>query len=199
MRSHGFRAPSVLVATLALMVSAEVHAQPRHATPAPFMTVEWGMSPDTLVLRAAASGWSFSHIDDDGDYTFRGAVDANPAVAYATFSQTGGLTRVMLSVMPNRSAPATYRGILDTLAGQHGRAFINAVDESGEVRPAPGMAAAAAWPGILMGLRRDGWIMLIFTCPGGVAQAARVTHRTDRLREVREPCSPSSLRNRSRS
>jgi hypothetical protein len=148
---------------VALIAGATARAQSVHATPAPIIAVDWGTSPDSMIARAATSGWTFSHVDDDGDYAFRGRLGLVPAMAFATFSNTGGLTRLLVSVAPHPLAPATYRELTDTLVTYHGRARLS--DESPDLRPAPAMAAAAAWPGILTGLRRDGWIMMIFTCP----------------------------------
>jgi hypothetical protein len=150
---------------VALLAGASVGAQMVHPTPAPIISVDWGTIADTVIARAGASGWTFVKIDDDGDYAFQGRIGQAPAMAFATFSITGGLTRLLVSVAPHPSAPVTYRELTDTLINYHGRARLADNDESSLARPAPTMAAAAAWPGILTGLRRDGWIMVIFTCP----------------------------------
>lgn len=154
-------------AALGLLATAGIgaDAQATHATPAPFIAVDWGTSPDSLIARAAASGWAYSHVDEDGDYAFRGRIGLVNAMAFATFGRSGGLIRLLVSVAPHPFAPATYRELSDTLRSHHGRAALGEDEQDAVARPAPAMAAAAAWPGILMGLRRDGWIMMVFTCP----------------------------------
>lgn len=135
----------------------------KHPSPAPLLQVEWGAQADSVVARATRSGWTFSKIDGDSDYVFEGQVNGVPAVAFASFSASGGLSRVLLSVTPHNLVTQTYQGIVDTLRTHHGAAHLG--DKQGGDQPAPTLHAAAAWPGILLGLRRDGWITLIFTCP----------------------------------
>jgi hypothetical protein len=114
--------------------------------------------------KAANAGWEFIAVDEDGDYTFRGLLGSGePAYVFATVDSTGGLTRLLLSIAPHASAEITYYRIADTLKAHYGDAAVTSLDE--EVRPAPHMVLATAWRGILMGLRRDRRILILFTCP----------------------------------
>ena len=147
----------------AIVTAAVAQAQSAHPTPAPLLDVTWGSVADSVVAQAARSGWRFSHVDDDGDYAFQGSIGTVNAVAFATFGASHGLTRLLISVVPHPFAPATYKQLADTLKTRHGQAQLGG-DES-EDALAPTMLSAAAWRGVLLGLRRDGWITLIFTCP----------------------------------
>ena len=152
-------------AAFALCALAQVpSAQRAHPSPAPLFAVEWGMSADSLMMKATAAGWQFMAIDEDGDYAFHGSLDGEEALAFATIGQNG-LTRFLVSVSPHRGADLTFGRIVDTLRAYFGPAALATNDEDEEIRPARSMLAATAWKGILMGLRRDSRILILFTCP----------------------------------
>jgi hypothetical protein len=151
------------IAALALCAVAPVlSAQRAHPSPAPLLVVEWGMPADSVMQKAAIAGWTFMAIDEDGDYAFRGVLEGEEAFLFATIEE-GGLTRLLVSVNPHPGAERTFHNIADTLQTRFGPAAITTRDD--EVRPAPSMLEATAWQGILMGLRRDRRILILFTCP----------------------------------
>ncbi|MGQ0648305.1 MAG: hypothetical protein ACT4P7_12115 [Gemmatimonadaceae bacterium] len=145
------------------MAPVATFGQGTRVNPNMFVAVDWGATMDSVKARAEAAGWSFTRVDDDSDYVFRGTLGEQEAVVYATFGSRG-LTRLTFGIAPHPIAPITYQRLADSVAAHYGTARLVADDE-GRVRPAPMMMAAAAWPGLMMGLRRDGWINLIFTCP----------------------------------
>ncbi|MGQ0642152.1 MAG: hypothetical protein ACT4P6_15500 [Gemmatimonadaceae bacterium] len=152
-------------AALALCALAPVlSAQRAHPSPAPLFALEWGMPADSLVQKATASGWQFMTIDEDGDYAFHGRFDGEEALIFATVGEKG-LTRLLISVSPHAGANVTFGRIADTLRTYFGPAALNTGDDQEDVRPARSMLAATAWEGILMGLRRDSRILILFTCP----------------------------------
>ena len=127
------------------------------------LSVQWGTPADSVLAHAAAAGWEFLRIDEDSDYVFRTVLRGQEAVVFASFSKEG-LTRLEAALTPQPVNEFTYRQLTDTLAKVYGPAALSTTGDEG-LRPARGMIAAIAWPGVLMGLRRDGWISLIFTCP----------------------------------
>jgi len=150
-------------AVLALCALAQVlSAQRAHPTPAPLFAVEWGISADSLLKKATAAGWHFMTVDEDGDYAFVGRLDGEETYVFATIGENG-LTRILVSVSPHPEAALTFDRIADTLRNHFGPAELNTSED--EVRPARHMLAATAWEGILMGLRRDSRILILFTCP----------------------------------
>lgn len=152
------------LAVIALCAFAPVIAAQRaHPTPAPVLAVEWGITVDSLMPKAASAGWEFMAIDEDGDYAFRAKLDGEEALIFATFG-ANGLTRLVVSVNPHAGAQLTFRHLVDTLRSYFGPAALTSGEESG-LRPAPSLMAATAWQGIMMGLRRDMRIIIIFTCP----------------------------------
>ncbi len=140
-----------------------IAAQRAHPTPAPVLAVDWGTPVDSLMPKAAAAGWEFMAIDEDGDYAFRGRLDGAETLVFATIGQNG-LTRLLVSVNPHAGAELTFRRLVDTLKTHFGPADLMSGEETG-LRPAPSLVAATAWHGILMGLRRDFRIIIMFTCP----------------------------------
>ena len=153
-------------AVLALF-TAPLGAQRAHPTPVPLLSVDWGTPADTVLQRASAAGWTFITIDEDGDYAFRTRLDGEEALVFATIGENG-LTRLLVSVAPNVDPEATFRRLSDTLRTYFGPAALTTYDE--EVRPAPWMLAATAWEGVIMGLRRDRRILILFTCPAATPQ-----------------------------
>lgn len=152
------------LAVIALCAFAPVIAAQRvHPTPAPLLAVEWGTTVDSLMPKAAAAGWEFLAIDEDGDYAFRAKLDGEEALIFATFG-TNGLTRLVVSVNPHAGAELTFRHLADTLRSYFGPAALTSGEETG-LRPAPSLMVATAWQGIMMGLRRDMRIIIMFTCP----------------------------------
>ena len=154
------------VRALALLVCATpvaLAAQAAHPTPEPILAVTWGTSQDSLIARATENGWHFLRVDEDGDYMFDASVKGERALAYATFGKRG-LSRLVVSVAPHPEAEATFQQLSDTLRSRFGFERLASGDERG-TRAAPGLVRAAAWQGILMGLRQDGWITIVFTCP----------------------------------
>ena len=123
----------------------------------------WGATVDSLKVGAAGLGWSFIQVDDDGDYVFRAVVDGESALVFATFG-TEGLTRLLVSVDPHPAATITFRHLTDSVSTRLGPAVLSTEGESSDV-PARSMLAATAWQGVLMGLRLDGRILLVLTCP----------------------------------
>ncbi|MEW5915923.1 MAG: hypothetical protein AB1762_05940 [Gemmatimonadota bacterium] len=153
-----------LAAAALCVLTPVLSGQRVHPTPTPFFAAEWGMSIDTLMRQAANGGWEFLAVDEDGDYTFRGSLPTGePAYVFATVDSTGGLTRLLISIAPHASADQTFQRLADTLRAHFGDADISSHDA--DVRPAPHMVAATAWRGVLMGLRRDRRILILFTCP----------------------------------
>lgn len=122
------------------------------------------MSADSLIKKATAAGWQFMAIDEDGDYAFHGRLGGEEALAFATVEENG-LTRLLISVTPHPGAQHTFGRIVDTLQTFFGPAALTTEEEDGDVRPARSMLAATAWKGIMMGLRRDSRILILFTCP----------------------------------
>jgi hypothetical protein len=175
-RSRAYRRGYLAAAALCVLTPV-LSAQREHPTPTPFFAAEWGMSIDTLMQQAANSGWEFLAVDEDGDYTFRGSLPTGePAYVFATVDSIGGLTRLLLSIAPHASAELTFHSLSDTLRAHFGDADISSHDA--DIRPAPHMVAATAWRGILMGLRRDRRILILFTCP---ASSPRLPARHSKL------------------
>ena len=157
---------SSLVTSLALACMATPIALASQSTrPMPdlLLAVQWGTVADSVLARAASAGWEFLKIDEDSDYVFRTEVHGQEAVVFASFGRNG-LSRLEAAFAPQPANEFTYRQLADTLLSQYGPAALRTSPDDG-LRPARGMIAAIAWPGVLMGLRRDGWISLIFTCP----------------------------------
>jgi hypothetical protein len=127
------------------------------------LDVPWGTAADSVLARAATAGWEFLKIDDDSDYVFSTELRGQPAVVFASFGRSG-LVRLEAAFAPQPANEFTYRQLTDTLLVQYGPAAVSTSGDGG-LPPARGIVAAIAWPGVLMGLRRDGWISLIFTCP----------------------------------
>jgi hypothetical protein len=125
------------------------------------------MPADSLMKRASAAGWQFMAIDEDGDYAFHGRLDGEEALVFATIGASG-LTRLLVSVTPHPGAEVTFARLADTLRSYFGPAALATEDD--EVRPSPNMLEATAWEGILMGLRRDRRILILFTCPASSPQ-----------------------------
>ncbi|MCC6317742.1 MAG: hypothetical protein IT361_08635 [Gemmatimonadaceae bacterium] len=134
------------------------------ASAPPFFGVPWGLPVDSLRSRTAVLGWEFLQVDADGDYAFRARVDGEDAMVFATFG-AGGLTRVLVSITPHPGALLTYENVADTLRHHFGPAALSTQDQHRPTPPAPAMLQANAWRGVLMGLRRDGRIMIVLTCP----------------------------------
>jgi hypothetical protein len=152
------RTVALALCLLPLAASAQVVA-----TAAPFQPVPWGSSVDSLKTRAAHLGWDFVEVDADGDYTFRAVIDGEPALVFATFGKKG-LTRLLVSVDPHPGATVTFKHIRDSVSTRLGPALMTTEGESAEL-PARSMLAATAWQGVMMGLRRDGRILVVLTCP----------------------------------
>jgi hypothetical protein len=159
-RSSSWRGGCVALALCAL--APVLSGQRTHPTPAPLLAVEWGVSADSLIHTASAAGWRFMTIDEDGDYAFYGRLDGEEAFVFATFG-TSGLTRLLVSVSPHAGADHTFERLADTLSAYFGPAALNSTQD--EIRPARSMIVATAWEGILMGMRRDRRILILFTCP----------------------------------
>jgi hypothetical protein len=130
--------------------------------------VDWGTSADSLLKKAADAGWQFIAIDEDGDYAFHAMVEGEEALVFATIGDNG-LTRLLTSFAPHVQAEFTFRRLADTLRTYFGPAVISSDDDEG-VRPAPSMVMATAWKGIMMGLRRDRRILILFTCPSSTPE-----------------------------
>ena len=157
------------LAVMAMCAFAHVIAAQRaHPTPSPLLAVDWGTTADSLMPKAAAAGWEFLAIDEDGDYAFHAKLDGEEALIFATFG-TNGLTRLVVSVNPHAGAELTFRRLADTLQSHFGPAVLKSGEETG-LRPAPSLMVATAWQGILMGLRRDLRIIIMFTCPASSPQ-----------------------------
>jgi hypothetical protein len=155
----------VTVALLSVAPAALSGQQPASSQVlAPLFGVPWGTSVDSLHDRAEGLGWEFVQIDGDGDYAFRTRIDGEDAMVFATFGDKG-LTRVLVSITPHPAAPATYEHVADTLRQHFGAAVISSHDARTPTPPASSMLQASAWHGVLMGLRRDGRIILVLTCP----------------------------------
>lgn len=152
---------SLTVACLALPIA--LGSQSVRPMPDLLLSVEWGTTADSVLARANRAGWEFQRIDDDSDYVFRTVVRGQEAVVFASFGRNG-LTRLEAAFTPQPTTEFIYRQLTDTLVASYGPAALTTSDDEG-LRPARGMLAAAAWPGVVMGLHRDGWISLIFTCP----------------------------------
>jgi hypothetical protein len=174
-----FRAAAGLA--VAVLVHASAEAQGFRANPAPLLDVSWGSTPDTVRSRAERAGWSFLTIDDDGDHAYRGSINGESAVVFATYG-SAGLVRLLVSIDPHPSAPATYSRLADTLRTRFGSAVLS-TDPSSDYRPSPSMVDASAWYGLVMGLRRDGRILLVFTCPSASPQLPVRGARLDRVAE----------------
>ena len=142
-------------------------AQRSHPSPTPILAVDWGTPVDSLLKKATAAGWQFIAIDEDGDYAFHAVVEGEEALVFATIGDNG-LTRLLASFAPHRQAEFTFRRLADTLRTYFGPAVISSDDE--ELRPAPSMVMATAWKGIMMGLRRDRRILILFTCPSSTPE-----------------------------
>jgi hypothetical protein len=143
-------------------------AQRAHPSPTPILAVDWGTSADSLLKKAADAGWQFIAIDEDGDYAFHAMVEGEEALVFATIGDNG-LTRLLTSFAPHVQAEFTFRRLADTLRTYFGPAVISSDDDEG-VRPAPSMVMATAWKGIMMGLRRDRRILILFTCPSSTPE-----------------------------
>ncbi|MGH7696197.1 MAG: hypothetical protein ACRENH_14520 [Gemmatimonadaceae bacterium] len=156
------------VALIALCALAPgLIAQRSHPAPTPILAVDWGIPADSLLKKAAAAGWQFIAIDEDGDYAFHAVVDGEEALVFATIGDNG-LTKLLASFAPHREAEFTFRRLADTLTTYFGPAAISSDNE--DVRPAPSMVMATAWNGIMMGLRRDRRILILFTCPASTPE-----------------------------
>ena len=151
------------LAIVACAMPLTIAAQSVHPTPSPIIPVSWGTSADTVIAHASEVGWHFIKVDEDGDYLFDATVAGERAVAYASFGKRG-LSRLVVSVAPHPEAELTYQQLSDTLRASYGFERLASGDERG-MRAAPGLLRANAWQGILMGLRQDGWITVVFTCP----------------------------------
>lgn len=138
-------------------------AQRSHPAPTPILAVEWGTTADSLLRKATDAGWQFIAIDEDGDYAFHAVVEGEEALVFATIGDNG-LTKLLASFAPHQQAEFTFRRLADTLRTYFGPAVISSDNEEG-IRPAPSMVMASAWKGIMMGLRRDRRILILFTCP----------------------------------
>lgn len=143
-------------------------AQRSHPLPTPILAVDWGTPADSLLKKAADAGWQFIAIDEDGDYAFHAVVEGEEALVFATIGDNG-LTRLLASFAPHRQAEFTFRRLADTLRTYFGPAAIS-TDNEEDVRPAPSMVMATAWKGIMMGLRRDRRILILFTCPSSTPE-----------------------------
>ena len=148
-------------------------AQRSHPSPTPILAVDWGTPADSLLKKATAAGWQFIAIDEDGDYAFHAVVEGEEALVFATIGDNG-LTRLLASFAPHVQAEFTFRRLADTLRTYFGPAAISSDDE--ELRPAPSMVMATAWKGIMMGLRRDRRILILFTCPASTPELP--THKS---------------------
>lgn len=152
--------------------SAGHHAESRFPIPdsryttslTPLFRVPWGTSIDSLRGLSQALGWEFVQIDGDGDYAFRTRIDGEDAMVFATFG-TNGLTRVLVSITPHPAARVTYDHVADTLRHHFGAAVLSSHDGQTPTPPASSMLQANAWHGVLLGLRRDGRIIVVLTCP----------------------------------
>jgi len=163
-RSASVHLSPLLVRALLLCVAPlALSAQAIHPTPSPILAISWGTTADSVIAQAGGAGWRFVRVDDDGDFIFEGSVQGERAVAFATFGTTG-LTRIMINVAAQPSPDAIYEHLADTLRAQYGLERLVSGEDRGW-RAAPGIVRANAWQGILMGLRRDGWISMVFTCP----------------------------------
>lgn len=151
-------------------------AQRTHPTPTPFLSVEWGTPVDSVLKKAADAGWQFIAIDEDGDYAFNAVVDGEQALVFATIGEHG-LTKLLASFAPNMQPEITFRRLADTIRTYFGPAAISS-DREDDVRPAPSMVMATAWKGILMGLRRDRRILILFTCPASSPELPVTAKRT---------------------
>jgi hypothetical protein len=151
-------------------------AQRTHPNPTPILAVEWGTPADSLLKKAAAAGWQFIAIDEDGDYAFHAEVEGAEALVFATIGENG-LTRLLTSFAPHMQAEVTFRRLADTLRTYFGPAVISS-DSDDDVRPAPSMVMATAWKGVMMGLRRDRRILILFTCPASTPELPISMKRT---------------------
>lgn len=152
-----------LAAAALLLAAAAAGAQPRHPAPIPFPEASWGATSDSVVATARRAGLEFLTIDGDGDYAFRGVVAGTPALVFASFGDSG-LTRVTISVDPHPSVASTFERMRDSVVARFGRPTLT-TDADGPWRPNASLFVATAWRGILMGLRRDGRILLVVMCP----------------------------------
>lgn len=146
-----------------LLAAAAAGAQPRHPAPMPFAEASWGASSDSVLATARRVGLEFLTVDDDGDYAFRGVVAGTPALVFASFGDSG-LTRVTISVDPHPSVASTFERMRDSVVARFGTPAVT-TDSDGPWRPNSSLFVATAWRGILMGLRRDGRILLVVMCP----------------------------------
>lgn len=151
-------------------------AQRTHPNPTPILAVEWGTPADSLLKKAADAGWQFIAIDEDGDYAFHAVVEGEEALVFATIGENG-LTKLLTSFAPHMQAEFTFRRLADTLRTYFGPAAISSDNEE-DVRPAPSMIMATAWKGIMMGLRRDRRILILFTCPAATPELPIHKNRT---------------------
>lgn len=165
-RSSSWRCGLALAAWCVL--APVLPAQRPHPTPAPLLSIEWGTPVDTLLQKAQAAGWQFLTVDEDGDYAFRATLAGEEALIFATLGDSG-LTRLLVSVTPQADPEAAFRRLSDTLRTHFGPAALSSADDD-DVRPAPWMVAATAWKGVLMGLRRDRHILILFTCPAATPE-----------------------------
>lgn len=157
------RFPALGSCLMGALLAAPAWSQPVHPTPAPFLDVRWGSTLDSVRSAAALAGLDYLRVDEDGDHAFRGVIAGVPAVVFATFGDSG-LTRVVVSWDPHPTVASTFERLRDTLSTRFGKAVL-ATDRDGPWRPAAGLFVASAWRGILMGLRRDGRVLMVFTCP----------------------------------
>ncbi len=177
MRIHtriSLRGSIALIALCAL--APGLIAQRAHPAPTPILAVDWGTTADSLLKKAAEAGWQFIAIDEDGDYAFHAVVDGEEALVFATIGDKG-LTRLLASFAPHPQAEVTFRRLADTLRTYFGPAALSS-DNDEDARPAPSMVMATAWKGIVMGLRRDRRILLLFTCPASTPELPAHKSRT---------------------
>lgn len=165
--SSSLRSPALVRAAATVVLCAWPLFASAQGTPAavsPLQPAPWGSSADTVRARASDLGWTFVEVDADGDYAFRATIDGQRALVFATFG-TKGLTRLLLSVDPHPTVALTYGHLADTLSHRLGPSVLSTEGGAGDLRPARSMLAATAWQGVLMGLRRDGRIIVVLTCP----------------------------------
>lgn len=145
------------------LVPAGVRGQSTRTPPSPLLRADWGASVDSLRHSATQAGWTFLEVDEDGDYVFRAGVEGQEALVFATV-ESGGLARLLVSVAPHPGVLATWDRMSDSLQKSIGRPSLTST-EPGGAPPAASMLQSSAWPGVLMGLRRDGRIMVVLTAP----------------------------------
>ncbi|MBV6522812.1 MAG: hypothetical protein MNPFHGCM_02962 [Gemmatimonadaceae bacterium] len=151
------------IAVACLIQPAVLRPQDARAVTDFLITAPWGSPADSVVRKAANAGWEFVKVDEDSDYVFHAMLHGRAALVFATFG-SAGLARIEAAFAPQPANEFAYRVLTDTLTAQYGPASV-ATTPDGTIRPARGILAAIAWPGVIMALRRDGWLSQIFTCP----------------------------------